>query len=110
AHRGHGSPANAAFSFKGARPHFAAQAGIETHPTLRRDAPSAVGGPPPPRDVVALPREMQSLATMTRETNHAPSLLRRKGCWVTFAALLPLLVGALWVVENWTGPRHLARV
>lgn len=38
-----------------------------------------------------------------------PSLLRRPGCWVTFLSVIPLMIGGIYVLENWFGARALAR-
>ncbi|MFN0129926.1 MAG: hypothetical protein ACKV19_24945 [Verrucomicrobiales bacterium] len=46
----------------------------------------------------------------TPPTTTPPSLLRRPGCWVTFLALVPLLIGGLYLTENIVGARRLARV
>ncbi len=43
------------------------------------------------------------------DDSHRASLLRRPGCWVTFAAVLPLVIGAAWVVEDRAGRRFLAQ-
>lgn len=44
------------------------------------------------------------------ETPHAPSLLRRPGCWISFLTVIPVLIGGLYLVENWVGARGLGRV
>ncbi len=46
---------------------------------------------------------------MTQASPSSPSLLRRPGCWLTFAAAIPLLIGIAWVVEDWAGRRHLEK-
>jgi len=43
------------------------------------------------------------------EINPSPSLLRRSGCWVTFLAVIPLLIGGGYVAGNWFGARQLER-
>jgi hypothetical protein len=35
------------------------------------------------------------------------SLLRRPGCWIGFLTIIPLLVGAAYVLTNWAGARQL---
>ena len=46
---------------------------------------------------------------MSSPDPHAPSLLRRPGCWFTFATGIPLLLGLAWVVEDQAGRRSLAQ-
>lgn len=36
------------------------------------------------------------------------SLLHRPGCWVTFLTVVPLLIGGVFVAQNWSGARQLA--
>lgn len=50
------------------------------------------------------------LMTDSGETPHARSLLRRPGCWISFLTIIPVLIGGLYLVENWVGSRELARV
>ena len=40
----------------------------------------------------------------------SPSILRRQGFWITLLTVVPLLIGSLYVIENWMGARELARV
>lgn len=42
-------------------------------------------------------------------TRSHPSPLRRPGCWIAFLTIIPLLIGAAYVLTNWAGARHLAQ-
>lgn len=46
--------------------------------------------------------------TPEHDLNETP-LLARKGCWLTFVSVIPLLIGLFWVVEDSAGKRYLAK-
>lgn len=46
--------------------------------------------------------------TPEHDLNETP-LLARKGCWLTFASVIPLLIGLFWVLEDQAGKRYLAK-